>query len=251
MTPYEVLGIDAGADAGEIKAAYRKLAMKHHPDRNGDSEESKERFMEIQSAYDELTKPKPSQQTFDGFGAHFADGSFWNRRPPRQNGHYSIRYGITLEQVYEGAELSVTVNDKVVTFRVPKGIHHGQRIILHGHGATTHHDLPAGDLYVTFIYQQHAMFQPMNGGTLAAVVDVNVFDLMLGAEIEVTTLSGEVLKVKVPKGSNPSTRLRVNGKGLPVFGREGVYAPLIIALNPQYPVLTDEQEELLIQIRDK
>lgn len=64
---YEVLGLQKGASEDEIKKAYRKLAMKHHPDKGGDPEE----FKKIQAAYDILSDPQ-KKENFDRFGT--ADG---------------------------------------------------------------------------------------------------------------------------------------------------------------------------------
>lgn len=59
---YEVLGISKGASADEIKKAYRKLAVKHHPDKNPDNKGSEEKFKEIGEAYEALSDPEKKNQ---------------------------------------------------------------------------------------------------------------------------------------------------------------------------------------------
>ena len=69
---YEVLGLSRSASSDEVKKAYRKLALKHHPDKNQNDKASEERFKEISEAYDVLSDPK-KRQMYDQFG-HGATG---------------------------------------------------------------------------------------------------------------------------------------------------------------------------------
>ena len=64
---YEILGVAKGADAGEIKKAYRKMAMKYHPDQNPDNKEAEAKFKEINAAYDVL-KDDQKRADYDRFG---------------------------------------------------------------------------------------------------------------------------------------------------------------------------------------
>ena len=71
---YKTLGVEKTASAEEIKKAYRKLAMKHHPDQNKDNPEAEAKFKEISEAY-EVLKDEQKRSAYDRFGAAAFDGS--------------------------------------------------------------------------------------------------------------------------------------------------------------------------------
>jgi molecular chaperone DnaJ len=135
---YELLGINKGADEKEIKKAYRRLAMKYHPDRNPDDKAAEEKFKEIQKAYDVLSDPEkkarydqfghagvdPSmgggfgQGGFGGFGDVFEDifenifsGGRGGQRQSRGQRGADLQYNIelTLEEAASGKEVEITV----------------------------------------------------------------------------------------------------------------------------------------------
>lgn len=246
--PYEVLGIEPTATADEIKSAYRKAAMKHHPDRNGNSPESLEKFREVQEAYETLTKPKAqSSQSnygnpFEGHPFSWAFHEFTNRR---SNRNYNAYASITLEQAYNGCELSFTNENRVITVRVPKGVQHGQTIRVSGEGSREFSDLPAGDLFLIIEIAPHPEFE-YGGVHLQKRVEVDMLDLILGSEIEVTTISGEVVKIKIPPNTSPMHKLRVVGKGMPF---QDQFGDLYLVLKPVVPNLNDELRQQLESIR--
>jgi molecular chaperone DnaJ len=137
---YEVLAVERSIDAAGLKAAYRKLAMEHHPDRNGGSDESMARFKEISEAYGVLSDDQKraaydrfghagvngggggGQQGFHDindifsqvFGDAFGDvfgGRAGGRQPngPRRGSDLRYDLEITLEQAYKGAEVDVSI----------------------------------------------------------------------------------------------------------------------------------------------
>jgi molecular chaperone DnaJ len=134
---YEILGVTRGCDDAALKSSFRKLAMEHHPDRNGGCEEAAGRFKEINEAYSILSDPK-KRAAYDQFGhagvngaqggpgAGFADvndifsevfgdvfGDMFGGRRQRSGPArgQDLRYDleISLEQAYAGAEVEITV----------------------------------------------------------------------------------------------------------------------------------------------
>ena len=71
---YQTLGVSRDASDDEIKKAYRKLAMKYHPDRNPDNKEAEEKFKTIQKAY-EILSDREKRSRYDQFGQAGVDGN--------------------------------------------------------------------------------------------------------------------------------------------------------------------------------
>lgn len=100
--PYEILGISKSASEDEVKKAYRKLAMKHHPDKGGDPEQ----FKKIQSAYDRIIKGEPEEEK--GFDPFSMFSQFFHQQQQKQL--HDIR--INLMTAYKGHEIRLDVSDR-------------------------------------------------------------------------------------------------------------------------------------------
>lgn len=102
-SPWEVLGVPPNSDEATVKKAYKKLAMKYHPDKGGDPEE----FKKIQSAYDKIIKgePEPEQQNFDPFSMF---GQFFQSVNVQKQLH---DIHVKLEVAYKGHEINLKVSD--------------------------------------------------------------------------------------------------------------------------------------------
>ena len=90
----------------------------------------------------------------------------------------------------------------------------------------------------------------MQGNDLILKKEVDLYTAVLGGKIEVNTISGK-LNITVPKGSQNGTRLRVKGKGMPVYGKEGSLGDLYVQLNVTIPKnLSKEEIDLFNRLRE-
>ena len=123
----------------------------------------------------------------------------------------------------------------------------GQVIKLKGHGGAGVNGGPAGDLYITFIIEEHPVFK-RSGNDLYATVEIDLYTAVLGGEVTLDTLSGKV-KLKVSEETQNGTKIRLKGKGFPVYKNEGQYGDLYITYSVKIPVnLTQKQKELFREL---
>jgi curved DNA-binding protein len=131
---------------------------------------------------------------------------------------------------------------------VPAGVANEQQIKLKGQGAPGTNGGPAGDLYLTFIISPDPMFK-RQGNDLYVDMNVDLYTAVLGGELLVNTLNGQV-KMKVQPGTQPDARVRLKGKGFPVYRQEGQFGDLFVTYRVQIPTsLTETQKQLFRQIQ--
>lgn len=227
MNAHAVLGVASNATPEQIKSAYRKLAMQHHPDRNGGSEESANKFQEIQTAYDMLRQDKPQQQQqqqnyqqHSPQDAHVHDifEQFF-RQHHMGNPSLTAHATITLEQAFHGCTVSFEINGNTVAVAIPAGADHGQLIRVAGAAGSQNPNFPAGDLNVVVIMHPHDRFR-RHGMTLVTSQKIDLLDLLTGSEAEVETITGEKVRVKVPENSSPETVIVISGQGMSVVNSD-------------------------------
>lgn len=251
MDHYQTLGVPKTASAAEIKQAYRKLASIHHPDKKGGDTAT---FQKIQVAYDTLGDPdkraaydRPQPQFHRGPGGFsFSSGDNIDlhelfRRMHQHNGGFGESFhrtvpmyrtlvGISLDDVYHGGGRVLTIKtetgDKILNITIPKGIHNGNHI-------KYENVIEDGTLIVEFRVEPHLKFE-RRGNDLYSSFPISVLDLIVGATIDFTTLSGKTLSVNIPAGTQPHMQLKMSGQGLPIPGTSS-YGDQILLIKPFVP----------------
>ncbi|KQS98698.1 DnaJ C-terminal domain-containing protein [Cellulomonas sp. Leaf395] len=133
---------------------------------------------------------------------------------PQQGADLATSATLPFRQAVEGSTVSLNVEGRTVNARIPAGVRDGQKIRLRGKGRPGAGGGPAGDLVITVRVTPHPVFS-LDGDNLRITVPVAFDEAALGATIEVPTLDGSTVRVRVPEGTPSGRALRVKGKGVP------------------------------------
>lgn len=157
--------------------------------------------------------------------------------------HISLRdAAVTHKQVLE-------VNGKKIRITVPAGISDGQTIKLNGQGGQGINGGPAGDLYITFVIADDPVFK-REGDNLYMNASLDLYTAVLGGEIMVDTLNGKV-KLKIKPETQNGTKVRLKGKGFPVYKKDGQFGDLFVTFEIRIPTnLTRKQKELFQELQN-
>jgi DnaJ-class molecular chaperone len=237
MDHYQTLGVNRGATADEIKAAYRKLASRHHPDKGG----SKEQFQAIQAAYTVLGDPQQRQQydnpvqqnPFAGFEFNMNSGfdpfqDIINRFTRNQQRIYTTTIAVSLESVARGGKETLNIQsgsgNRMFDVDIPVGVEDGATMRYSGM-------MPDGLVQITFRVRPHPVFERRNQH-LAVRQNINIFDFILGTTVVVDDIYGSSLEVTIPPRTTPGQEFRIPGRGLPSQWGNGDLFILTVAMVP-------------------
>lgn len=195
---------------------------------------------------------------FSGDDGEFSDffeslfGSRGGRRGGRSAGFrgqdYNAQLQLSLRDAAQTHKQILTVNDKKIRITIPAGVEDGQTIKLGGQGAPGINGGPAGDLYITFVIPEDPVFKRL-GNDLYVDVPLNLYTAVLGGEQVIDTLNGKV-KLKVKPETQNGTKVRLKGKGFPVYKKDGQFGDLIVTWSVEVPThLTEKQKELFQELQ--
>lgn len=278
MDYYKILGVKENASQDEIKAAYKKLAMKNHPDRGGDTK----KFQEISQAYDTLSDTQKRAQydaqtngfnPFAGaanFGPGFHDvGEMFNfafgpgfagfsQGQRRKNRDLSIRVKITFKQSYTGTQIEARFNTpsgkpQNVVIDIPAGVQSGQTIRYSGLGDDSIPNLARGDLNVTVMVEADQKWE-RRGNDVYTRLSVNILEAMIGCTKEVECIDGHKMNLNLRPGIQPGAEFASGGRGFKDLntGRPG---SLYVIVEVEIPAVSDatlkrELEKLYAKINN-
>ena len=281
---YKILGIEKNATADDIKKAYRKLARKLHPDLNPNDKEANKKFQQVNEANEVLSDPE-KRKKYDQYGKDWQHAEQFEQQKSQrtnQSGYdqqfqgdtdndfssffesmfgasgrssqtkfrgqdYNAELKLTLADIHSTHPQTFTINGKNIRITIPAGVENGQVIRLKGYGAPGVNNGPAGDLYITFTVAAHPVFKRL-GNDLYASVTIDLYTALLGGETILETLTGKV-KLKVNPETQNGTKIKLKGKGVPVYKKEGESGDLYVTYELKLPThLTEKQKELFTQL---
>ncbi|MEO6820343.1 MAG: J domain-containing protein [Ginsengibacter sp.] len=186
---------------------------------------------------------------FSDFFESLFGGSGRSKRPqPKYRGQdYNAELQLRLSEVYVTHKQTLTINGKQVRITIPAGVENGQVIRLKGYGTPGANGGPSGDLLITFIVNNDTEYK-RQGNDLYKSEDVDLYTALLGGEKTIDTLSGKI-KLKITPETQNGTKIRLKGKGFPVYKKDGEYGDLYLTWNVKMPTnLTDKQKELFTEL---
>ncbi len=255
---YKVLGVSKDVSEAELKKVYRKLSRQFHPDTNPGDAKAEARFKEISEAYSVLSD-KDQRAEYDqmramGSGARFTGGAgggfpggfpgganfggggfedvfsnlfgggggFGGPRGPQRGADLTTTQTLDFIDGVKGTsiKLNLRAGGEPTTIKIPAGVQDGQKIKIAGKGQPSPNGGPAGDLIITVTVKPHPVFT-RDGNNLRVTVPVTFAEAVLGATIQVPTLGGEPVKLKVAPGTPNGRVLRVKGRGVVTAKAEG------------------------------
>jgi curved DNA-binding protein len=158
---------------------------------------------------------------------------------------YTTTLQLQLTDVFKTHQQTLTVNGKNIRITIPKGVENGQTIKIPGYGGPGVNGGPGGDLYITFEITNNTKFK-REKENLYTDVDLDLYKAVLGGEIMVDTFDGKV-KLTIKPGTANGTRVKLKGKGFPVYKKEGEHGDLFITYKIKIPTDLSEKEKALFE----
>lgn len=154
---------------------------------------------------------------------------------------------LTLREAAHTHKRVITINGNSIRLTIPAGVGDGQKIRLREQGGTSPQGGKRGDLYITFKIEADPLFS-REGDNLYTNVAIDLYTMLLGGEITVPTLDGDV-RMQIKQGTQPDAKLRLRGKGFPHYKEESKHGDLIVSLKLQLPTLNEKQKVILNELR--
>ncbi len=254
------MGVSRQATLAEIKKAYRKLALKYHPDRNK-SPEAQEKFKQINAAYEILSDDQKRRQydtfgstgsnsgfnNFSGFdfsGFDFSDpfdifnqffSGFGNSFYRQQRLTRAVAK-ISLEEVLKGTKKRVVIGGKETRVEIPPGVDNG----------TT---FQFKNFLLEIEVKKHPRFQRQGRDLIYSII-IPLSTAILGGQVEILLLEGKKVKIKIQPGTKTGSMVRLRGFGLPALGRPNLRGDLYVRFEIKMPVkLTNDQKKLIESLK--
>jgi curved DNA-binding protein len=277
---YQILGISKTATDKEIKSAYRKLARKYHPDLNPDNKAAEIKFKEINEANEVLSNPE-NRKKYDKYGQDWQHGEGYEKarkqqesqrrnqsrqesfvdddysdffesmfgggrtsrqsRSPKFKGQdYNAELHLNLRDVYSTQKQVLTIDGKKIRLTIPAGVEDGQVIKIKGKGGSGINGGPSGDLFIRFVIENKTPFK-RESDNLYLHVDLDLYTAILGGEIMIDTFDSKV-KLQIKAGTENETKVKLKGKGFPIYKKEGKFGDLIITYHIKIPTDLSKKE---------
>ncbi|KAI4328362.1 hypothetical protein L6164_020720 [Bauhinia variegata] len=270
---YRILKVNPNATDEELKKAYRRLAMKWHPDKNHQhpvrQDEAEAKFKQISEAYEVLSDPR-KRQIYDFYGEYPLNSNTVNK----ENGNGNFGFGnpkekdkkggatatesklaCSLEDLYKGCKKKLKISRTVIDefgklntveeslkIDIQPGWKKGTKITFPEKGHQEPGTTAPGDLIFVVDEKPHAFFK-RDGNDLVFVQKILLLEALTGKTLNLTTLDGRNLTIQVTDIVKPDYEMVIPNEGMPIAKKPGKKGKLKIKFDVMFPSrLTTQQK---------
>ncbi|MDX2249174.1 MAG: DnaJ C-terminal domain-containing protein [Bacteroidia bacterium] len=277
---YKILGVAKTATEEEIKKAFKKLALKYHPDKNPGNKAAEDMFKQINEAKEVLGNAE-NRFRYDQMGERFRQYQQMQQRKPPTQGPISIpdmdeadinsifgrffeevfggstsRRGrdqqanvkITLEEAYKGMSDILGFEGKKLRIHIKPGIKDQQVLRLKAQGEPSAKGGEPGDLYMTVVIKPHPIFTRKEND-LHTTINVDLYAAVLGKKVPVQTMKGQMF-MTLPKGTQQGEVLKLKDLGMPDYDNPDLFGNLYVTVNVKIPKNLNPAEKELFERLD-
>ncbi|SEC34190.1 curved DNA-binding protein [Maribacter dokdonensis] len=183
------------------------------------------------------------------FGGGGFGGSTRQRTSQFKGQDLNATLNLNMTDILQEQKQTLDLGNKKIRITIPAGVEDGQTIKISGYGGEGVNGGPKGDLYLTFEIYNNTDFQRV-GNDLYKNESISLYDAILGSSIEITTLTGKV-KLKVKPETQNDTKIKLKGKGMPIYKKKGTHGDLYITYKVTMPTnLSQKEKELFKQLSE-
>jgi len=183
------------------------------------------------------------------FGGGGFGGSTRQRTSQFKGQDLNATLNLNMTDILQEQKQTLDLGNKKIRITIPAGVEDGQTIKITGYGGEGVNGGPKGDLYLTFEIYNNTDFQRV-GNDLYKNESISLYDAILGSSIEITTLTGKI-KLKVKPETQNDTKIKLKGKGMPIYKKKGAHGDLYITYKVTMPTnLSQKEKELFKQLSE-
>ena len=191
------------------------------------------------------------ESMFGGMGGSSGYRTGGGRRgyqPKFKGQDYNAELHLRLKDVYQTHKQELTINGKKIRLTIAAGVEDGQTIKIKGHGGKGANGGAKGDLYIKFKITNDTPFK-RKGNDLYLTINLDLYKAILGGELVISTFDGGKVKLKVKPETQNGAKVKLKGKGFPVYKKEGKFGDLYIDYQIKMPTnLTPKEKELFTEL---